>query len=329
MSRIVATKEARQRQLIDATIAAIGRHGYANTTLSHVAGGAGMSAGIVNFYFKSKEQLLAATLTALAEEYDAFWRAALDKAGPSAAAALDASIDADFASEVFSIDKVAVWFAFWAESRSQPSYRAIVSKLETGYFEETRSLCERLVREGGYSGVDPGAVAGGLNAMIDGFWFDFLIEPEDFDTAWAKRTCRQFLAAYFPAHFPRLDGVDDGPSRPAAPPACDAKVAEHRKRVAAALQSRLTPHTTADLDELARRIGVSAATVTSWVTGNAEPSSSEIGVLCREFGPRFWQDVYSSLAENMRRHIEARASAAREEERRDRAALQDLLDSGG
>ncbi len=68
MSKPNVVKEARQRQLIDATISTIGRRGFAGTTLTHVAGAAGLSPAIVNFYFKGKDQLLAATLAQLAEE---------------------------------------------------------------------------------------------------------------------------------------------------------------------------------------------------------------------------------------------------------------------
>ena len=37
MAKVEAVKEVRRRQLIDATIWAIGRVGYANATLTHVA----------------------------------------------------------------------------------------------------------------------------------------------------------------------------------------------------------------------------------------------------------------------------------------------------
>ena len=40
-----------------------------------------------------------------------------------------------------------------------------------------------------------------LNAMIDGFWFDFLIDPKDFDREAAKQTCRLFLSGLFPREF--------------------------------------------------------------------------------------------------------------------------------
>ena len=51
MAKAEAVKEIRRKQLIAATIRAIGRYGYAGTTLTHVAGEAGLSPGIVNFFF--------------------------------------------------------------------------------------------------------------------------------------------------------------------------------------------------------------------------------------------------------------------------------------
>ena len=96
MAKAEAVKEVRRKQLIDATILAIGRVGYANATLTHVASEAGLSPGIVNFYFKSKEQLLIATLEQIAEEYSAFLQAAINKGKVAPAAGLEAMIEADF-----------------------------------------------------------------------------------------------------------------------------------------------------------------------------------------------------------------------------------------
>ena len=55
------------------------RKGYAGTTMADVAKAAGLSSGIVNFHFETKEKLLVDTLRALAEEYRANWHAALDR----------------------------------------------------------------------------------------------------------------------------------------------------------------------------------------------------------------------------------------------------------
>ncbi|HTC83182.1 MAG TPA: TetR family transcriptional regulator, partial [Rhizomicrobium sp.] len=55
-------KESRRVQLIEATIDTLARHGFAEFTLAQVAEAAGLSQGIVNFYFHSKEALLVETL---------------------------------------------------------------------------------------------------------------------------------------------------------------------------------------------------------------------------------------------------------------------------
>ena len=64
-----ATKLLRRQQLIDSTIESIAKRGFAETTLANVADGAGLSRGIVNFHFKSKDALLVETLQYLTEDY--------------------------------------------------------------------------------------------------------------------------------------------------------------------------------------------------------------------------------------------------------------------
>src|SRR5215467_6337245 len=76
-----ASKEVRQLQLIEATIDSLAKRGYAETTMADVADGAGLSRGIVNFHFESKEKLLVATLQHMYDEYSAHCRSVLQKAG--------------------------------------------------------------------------------------------------------------------------------------------------------------------------------------------------------------------------------------------------------
>ena len=203
-------REARQRQLIESTIVAIGRYGYAKLTLNHVASLAGLSPGIVNFHFRSKEQLLAATLEYLVEEYEAFWTQALADAGDSVAQKVEAMIEADFHLQINSLEKVTVWYAFWAEAQANPTYRERISRQEARYFEDIRALFQRLIDEGGYAGVSADAVAYGISAMMDGFWFDQMIDPASFDREEAKRICRMFLSGLFPRHFAGVPQPDRG-----------------------------------------------------------------------------------------------------------------------
>ena len=324
-------KEARQRQLIDATISTIGRVGYSGTTLNHVAGAAGLSPGIVNFYFKSKDQLLAATLAQLAEEHESLWLAKIAAAGGSPEGGLDAMIDADFDPSICTLDKVVVWFAFWAEAQSRPLYRSVVSELEERYFQQTHAFCAELIAQGGYVGIDPADVARGLNAISDGLWADLLVLPDTFDLQAAKRICRTFLAAIFPHHFPRAGGPANDtaqverPPQPATAPA-DSKPesAAHRTRLAGALQRRLVPETTLQPADLAERVGVDLPAMLEWIAGRREPSSSQFGRLIAALDPAFIVDVYGDDVEAMRQRFEDALAQAREVEARARAALEIL-----
>jgi TetR/AcrR family transcriptional repressor of bet genes len=329
-----AVKEARQRQLIDATISTIGRVGYSGTTLNHVAGAAGLSPGIVNFYFKSKDQLLAATLAQLAEEHESLWLAKIAAAGGSPEGGLDAMIEADFDPSICTQDKVVVWFAFWAEAQSRPLYRSVVSELEERYFQQTHAFCAELVEKGGYAGIDPADVARGLNAISDGLWADLLVLPETFDLEAAKRICRTFLGAVFPRHFPRTGRpANDAapPARTQSPAAAPAETspasAVHRLRLSAALQRRLFPETTLQPPELAQRIGIEVPTLLDWIHGRSEPSSSQLGRLIAALDPTFLVEIYGEDVESMRQRFEATVAETREAEARARAAL-DILRGG-
>ncbi len=324
-------KEARQRQLIDATISTIGRVGYSGTTLNHVAGAAGLSPGIVNFYFKSKDQLLAATLAQLAEEHESLWLAKIAAAGGSPEGGLDAMIDADFDPSICTLDKVVVWFAFWAEATSRPLYRSVVSELEERYFQQTHAFCAELVAKGGYVGINPADVARGLNAISDGLWADLLVLPETFDLQAAKRICRTFLGAVFPHHFPRTGGPANDTAPAERPPQLSTVVADltpqsaaHRSRLSAALQRRLVPDTALQPTDLAERVGVDLPTVLEWIAGRREPSSSQFGRLIAALDPAFIVDVYGDDVEAMRHRFEDALAQAREAEARARAALEIL-----
>ncbi len=327
MAKAEAVKEVRRKQLIDATIRAIGRVGYANATLTHVASEAGLSPGIVNFYFKSKEQLLIATLEQIAEEYSAFWQAAINKGKVAPAAGLEAMIEADFHPTVCNVEKVSIWYAFWAEARGNTAYHDVVSRLEQDYLAQTETLCQRIIQEGGYEGVGAGDVATGLNAMIDGMWFDCLMEPKAFNRQEAKRICRLYLASVFPAHFSGGVKKSKGDNDNGVVLAIDQEVQgrnAHRARLAAALRKRLEPVGPLRREVLSAAAGISVKILESWLEGRAEPSSWQIGRLIVATDAQLWMEVYGPIHDEAQRLFEARLANAQEQALRERAALATL-----
>jgi TetR/AcrR family transcriptional repressor of bet genes len=193
----------------------IARHGYARTTMAHVAKAAGMSQGIVNFYFTSKEALLYETFVHLAEEYEALVTHALEAAGENPVGRLTAMIETDLGPEVCSATKIAVWLAFWSEARSRPKYRDLYRKLMTDYSSQVQDICVSLAERGGYEDVDIAEVTAGFIALIDGFWVNIGVAPDNVDRQKAKTACLAYFAGFFPAEFAELGiaGKQEGTRR--------------------------------------------------------------------------------------------------------------------
>ena len=193
----------RREQLIDATIRSIARHGLAYTTIATVARAAGLSQGIVNLHFRSKERLLAETLRFLADEYRNACARAAPAAGQSPVSGLTAMVELDFSPEICDRDKLAVWFAFWGERKFRPTYRRLCAARDQSYDDMVRMMCRELIESGGYSGLDPELVADGLSALTDGLWLDLLVRPGTMGRDKARRITLAYLADAFPRHFRR------------------------------------------------------------------------------------------------------------------------------
>ena len=196
-----ASKETRRLQLIEATIDSLAKRGYAETTMADVADGAGLSRGIVNFHFESKEKLLVATLQHMSEEYAAHWRGALERAGPDPAKRMAAVVAADFDRAVCTRRKLAAWCAFWGEAKSRPTYQALCGSRDDAYQNTMIELCRSLARDGGY-GFDPVKVALGLSAMLEGLWLRLMMGGDDISREKAHEAAVEHLTIVFPRHFP-------------------------------------------------------------------------------------------------------------------------------
>jgi len=195
-----AAKVVRRRQLIDAAIESIAKRGLGDTTLSHVSKAAGLSQGIVNLHFTSKENLLNETLKHLRAEYERNWRAALEKAPQGPANQLAALLKSDYQASVSNKKKLAVWFAFWGEAKSRPTYKKISQERMTDYTEILEDLLSQLIKEGDYSDIDIANMTEGITAMADGLWLNILISARGFNRSDAEKAMLQYLRQAFPKH---------------------------------------------------------------------------------------------------------------------------------
>ena len=197
-----ASKEVRRHQLIEATIDSLAKRGFSDTTMADVADGAGLSRGIVNFHFESKEKLLVATLKYMADEYSAHWRSAYQKAGDDPARQLELLVAADFDRSICNRRKLAAWCAFWGEAKSRPTYQALCGARDEAYQNVFVEICARLKTDNGYD-YEPYETAVGLCSMLEGLWLRLMMGTEGMDRESAHRVATEYLASVFPKQFSR------------------------------------------------------------------------------------------------------------------------------
>lgn len=193
----------RRQQLIEATMKCIGRKGIGGTTLADVAREAGLSQGIVNLHFQSKDNLFRETLQYLAEEYRSKFEGALERADSSPAASLMALMELDLSPSICQPMKLAVWFAFWGEVKSRPTYRKICDEIDRYYDEVVERLCDEIIKDGYYPNVTANNVATALTSMTNGLWLSCLISPQSWSRHDALDAVRCYLSVVFPQHFRR------------------------------------------------------------------------------------------------------------------------------
>jgi AcrR family transcriptional regulator len=191
---------ARRQQLIEATIETLAEVGYARTTLTAVASRAGLSHGLVNFHFETKEKLLTETMLYLAEEYRANWSAALEATGAGAAARLNALLQADFNPAICTAARLSAWCSFWGEAQSRPLYQEACGSNDEAYIRTMEGICADLIATGGYAG-DAARIARVLRVTTEGVWLDLMTMVDPYGRDEALATLMTCAAAFFPRHF--------------------------------------------------------------------------------------------------------------------------------
>ncbi|MEM6577079.1 MAG: TetR family transcriptional regulator C-terminal domain-containing protein [Pseudomonadota bacterium] len=201
-ARRTEPKEVRRSQLIDATINSIAKYGIGGTTMSTVTDFAGLSIGIVNFHFKSKQNLFEETLVYLAREHHAQWYNAYLDAGLSAQEKLLAIVNAHFDRKICSRKKLSVWFAFYGEARRREIYRHLIDQIDDERIAISTRLCREIAKQGGYANaLPPEEIAQTLEALYDGLMLNLLMYPGYTTREKERDRVHTYLATVFPDHF--------------------------------------------------------------------------------------------------------------------------------
>jgi AcrR family transcriptional regulator len=170
--------DVKARQILEAARTVLGNKGYAATTISEVAAEAGVSRGLLHYYFESKEDLLARVVRLnlersleLVDQLFADCRSA-DELAAGLAGVLRLSIEHDPAF-------FALFFECWIVGRQSPAVAAEVHELFAEFRRAIQSRLEEAVERGSIAPKLPlDGLAVLLSGLLDGLALQLVSDPE-------------------------------------------------------------------------------------------------------------------------------------------------------
>jgi TetR/AcrR family transcriptional regulator, transcriptional repressor of bet genes len=159
-----ALRESRKRQLVDATLEAIAKYGFAEASIVRIADIAGISAGQIHHYFGGKDGLLEAAMRSILTDMRSASAEAL-AAARLPMQRLEAIVSSNLHPKIFRREVSIAWLSFWAQATHEPALARIERINRSRLRSNLRNALEPMVGRERAS-----ALAEIMAMMIDGLW---------------------------------------------------------------------------------------------------------------------------------------------------------------
>ena len=182
----------RHQEILDAAARVITERGLAETRISDIADQAGVSPGLILYYFESKDRLLAEALTFANDQF--YLRTSREiRRIPSAKDQLRRLIDLSvpgYLPEYGRLDEWALWIEVWVRALRDPE----MAKDREALDQRWRSQLAEIIRGGQAAGEfptpeDPDELALRIAAIIDGLAIQVIMDDSEVTTERMHRTC--------------------------------------------------------------------------------------------------------------------------------------------
>jgi AcrR family transcriptional regulator len=185
----------RRGEIVRATIRCLARDGYSGLTMKKVAREAGVSQGILHYYFKDKQAILVAALEQVMADLDRrVIEAARGVREPDARlrSLIATCLDVAATNREFWV----VFVEFWGEMMHDRELAAI----NAGLYGRMRRVVGNIITQGATAGIfrpvkplEAGAI---ILALVDGVSLQLTFAPDAFTLAKAKRFCEDAVLRY-------------------------------------------------------------------------------------------------------------------------------------
>lgn len=177
------SKDARREQILNAALRVAAKATLAGVTTRAVAEEAGLSNGLVLFYFRTKDRLLMALLERVLEELVEGTRQAIEESrGSNAWDSFRDFLTREITRLPRERRQVELFFDFWVMGTTQPKIRSRMRDALQEYRSMISDMTRGLARApGAFGGVNPDGMAAVGVSFIHGCALQATIDPSAFD----------------------------------------------------------------------------------------------------------------------------------------------------
>jgi AcrR family transcriptional regulator len=189
-------RDDRRHSLIEATLRCLMREGREGLSTRKISAEAGISIGLINHHFRSKDDLVAAAYETMAARQLAFLKRQAESAGPGAEERLRAYLRAFFGPQTMNRNLLRAWIVFWAMSFESPKVRVMHDRTNA----RSRALLESLLAASrSEPGFDARPHAIELSALLDGLWLEWCLDGSPYDADDGRRICERWVDRFLRA----------------------------------------------------------------------------------------------------------------------------------
>jgi AcrR family transcriptional regulator len=170
----------RKNQIVKATVDCISRYGYNNFSMQDVARSAGVSKGIIHYYFLNKDDLMMSVLEHVASDISSLLHLGMNETADPIKK-LDLFLETCLNIVRKTKEYYQVNMDFWTQINQKDEVRQTVAK----HYRNFREVCSKVIVEGVEKGVfrevNASEYSSLIIALVDGISLQWLFDETAFD----------------------------------------------------------------------------------------------------------------------------------------------------
>jgi len=174
--------DIRRAQLTSATYNVVSKKGYYNFTIKDIAQEAGMSTGLIHYYFKNKQDLLLNLLREINRNIRTSLQQDLEHLSDPVDR-LAAFIERACNLVMQEKNYFYVLLDFWTQLNHNERMRTAIQKLYTSYRDVCSEILNEGIEQGKFNNIDIRYTATMIVSMVQGLIIQYVIDPDAFDYA--------------------------------------------------------------------------------------------------------------------------------------------------